>query len=313
MARPLRIELPGGLYHAISRGNGRLWLYRNDKQRKYFLNLLGSSAFKYNIVVHAFVLMTTHFHLLIKTPLPNLSQFMRKLLSDYAASYNRWLQRGGSVFRSRYTSHLIQDDNYYRVALRYIYYNPVKAGITKRPEEYRWSSLYYMLHSKIARKEIDWYNNNDMLTLVGGRKGLVDLLQEEGEAPSPVYGKFIGEKEWADQMLNENAQRLADETSREREMRAGLVDPMSIVKLIAAEIGCNAPDITSGKNKDGRKLCLYLLQKDTALDARRTGAIFGLSKWAVLKAVQRMEQKQKTKREIAVLQAVRAKMSNVQT
>ncbi|MGB7054640.1 MAG: transposase [bacterium] len=309
MARPLRIELPGGFHHVVSHGNGRLWLYRNDKQRVHFLNLLGSSAFKYNTVVHAFVLMTTHFHLLIETPFPNLSQFMRKLLSDYASSYNRWHQRRGSVFKSRYASYLIQDDSYYQVALRYVYYNPVKAGIIKRPEEYRWSSLYYMLHSRIAQKEIDWYKCSDLLALIGGRQGLVDLLKDKSQKPSIIYGKFIGDKEWADQILSEHDERLCDETSREREMRAGLVEPMSVVKLVACEIGCDTPEIINGNNKEGRKLCLYILQKDTALDARSTAALFGLSKWAVLKAVQRMELKQKTNREIEVLRAVRRKMS----
>jgi REP element-mobilizing transposase RayT len=313
MARPLRIEIPGGFYHVMSHGNGRLWLYRNDRQRIHFLNLLGSSAFKYNIVVHAFVLMTTHFHLLIETPFPNLSQFMRKLLSDYAAYYNRWYQRRGSVFKSRYASYLIQDDSYYHVALRYIYYNPVKARVVKRPEEYRWTSLYYILHQKIAHKEIGWYNCNGLLELLGGRQGLVDLLRDEGEEPSIVYGKFIGDKEWADHILSENAERLCDETSKEREMRSGLVDPMTVVRFVASELKCDAIEITNGSNKEGRRLCLYILQKDTALDARSIAALFGLSKWAVLKAVQRMESKRKTNREKEVLRTLRRKMSNVQT
>jgi putative transposase len=313
MARPLRIETPGGFYHVISHGNGRLWLYRNDKQRLHFLNLLGSSAFKYNIVVHAFVLMTTHFHLLIETPLPNLSQFMRKLLSDYATYYNRWHQRHGSVFKSRYASYLIQDDSYYHVALRYIYYNPVKAGLVTHPEEYRWTSLYYMLHRRTAQKEAKWYDYSNQLELIGGRQELVDLLKDEGEKPSIIYGKFIGDKEWADHILSEHCDRLCAETSREREMRAGLVDPMTVVKFIASEFGCNICDIISGRNREGRRLCLYILQKDTALDAHRIATVFGVSKWAVLKTVQRTHLKRRTNREKEVLRAVRKKMSNVQT
>lgn len=73
MARPLRIELEGGMHHVVSHGNGRLWVFRNDNQHRYFLNLLGSSAFKYRVVIHAFVLMTNHVHILVKTPLPNLN------------------------------------------------------------------------------------------------------------------------------------------------------------------------------------------------------------------------------------------------
>jgi len=238
---------------------------------------------------------------------------MRKLLSDYATYYNRWYQRRGSVFKSRYASYLIQDDSYYHVALRYLYYNPVKAGVVKRPEEYRWTSLYYILHRKIAQKEIGWYDCNGLLELLGGRQGLVDLLKDEGEEPSIVYGKFIGDKQWADHIMSEKAERLCDETSREREMRVGLVNPITVVNFVASELGCDTTEIINGCNKEGRRLCLYVLQKDTALDARSTAALFGLSKWAVLKAVQRMELKRKTDREIEVLLAVRKKMSNVQT
>lgn len=124
MARPLRIELEGGMHHVVSHGNGRLWVFRNDNQRRYFLNLLGSSAFKYRVVIHAFVLMTNHVHILVKTPLPNLNQFMRKLLSDYALYYNKWYRRRGSVFKSRYGSFLIQENNYYLTVVKYICDNP---------------------------------------------------------------------------------------------------------------------------------------------------------------------------------------------
>ncbi|MBA7701927.1 hypothetical protein ES703_110675 [subsurface metagenome] len=68
MVRPLRIELAGGFYHVVSHGNGRLWLFRNDANRQQFLKLLGACVFKYKVVVHGFVLMTSHVHMLIETP-----------------------------------------------------------------------------------------------------------------------------------------------------------------------------------------------------------------------------------------------------
>jgi putative transposase len=313
MARPLRIELAGGFYHIITHGNGRLWLFRNDKQRNHFLNLLGSSALKYNVTIHAFVLMTTHLHLLLETRFQNLSQFMRKLLSDYASSYNRWYRRRGSVFKSRYSSFLVQDDSYYLAASRYIYYNPVKAGIISSPEQYRWSSLYYILHKRIAQKEIKWYNCTAILELIGGRHGLLDLITGDSQKPPIVYGRFMGDKEWADKILNENANELVDEISREREMRAGIVDPMFVVNSIASELDSTAEDIVTGSNKRGRKLCLYILQRETALDARRIAAIFGMRKWAVLKTVQRMMHKKIPDEDVRLMELVKKKMSNVQT
>ena len=96
MARPLRIELAGGFYHVIAHGNGRLWLFKSDEDRRQLLKLLGACVFKYKVVVYSFVLMTNHFHLLVETSLPNLSHFMRKILSDYALYYNLQYRRRGS-------------------------------------------------------------------------------------------------------------------------------------------------------------------------------------------------------------------------
>lgn len=297
----------------ISHGNGRLWLYRNDQQRKYFLNLLGSSAFKYRTVVHAFVLMKTHFHLLIETLLPNLSEFMRKLLSDYASSYNRWYDRRGSVFKSRYTSRLIQNDSYFHTVLSYIHYNPVKAGVVNSPYDYRWSSLYYLRHKKIAQKEVSWYHVEEIRASLECQQALADLTDDEAPELPIIYGKFIGDKEWADQVLSENSNRLSDEISRERQMRIGIIDPTVVIKIVATAFESKEEDIVSGIDNDGRKWCLYVLQKETVLDARRIGALFGMSKWAVLKTVQRIENSKKTKREMKILQLIKEKMSNVQT
>ena len=313
MARPLRIELEGGFHHVVSHGNGRLWLFRNDQQRKYLLNLLGTSAIKYKVIVHAFVLMTNHLHLLVETLLPNLNQFMRKLLSDYALYYNRWYRRRGSVFKSRYGSYLIQKDNYYLMVVRYICNNPVRAKIVARSDKYHWSSLYYLVNKKVARKEVNWYRASSMLAMVGGREGLVDLFRGDDAELPVVYGKFIGEKEWADEIINENYSRLTDEISREKEMKMGVINPQAIIGVVAKVFGITKKELLSGDAKEARKWCLYVLQKDTPLDARRIGAIFGMNKWAVLKAVQRIEHQRKSKKDSKIFKLLKGKMSNVQT
>jgi len=311
MARPLRIEL--GLHHVVSHGNGRLWLFRNDEQRRYFLNLLGASALKYSTNIHTFVLMTNHIHLLVETLLPNLNQFMRKLLGDYALYYNKWYRRRGSVFKSRYGSFLIEKDNYYHMVVQYICNNPVRAGIVERPAKYRWGSLYYLLHKRLMKRELSWYRAADMLALVGGRCGLGELLRGEDPVLPVVYGKFIGDKEWADRIVNENYDRLTDEISHGKEMRVGVTNPMIVIKTVAKAFGARIEELLKGRNREARMWCLYILHRETPLDARRLGILFGLSKWAVLKTVQRLEHKKKTKRELKVLNEIKMKMSNVQT
>lgn len=139
-----RIE--GGMYHITAHGNGRLWFFKNDANQRRFLDIRGSSACKYRVSVHAFVLMSNHIHLLVETPLANLSQFTQRCLSEYGLFYNCISQRSESVFKSRYGSFLVQKDRYYAAVVRYLYYNPVKAVIVASPELYRWSSLFYLLN-----------------------------------------------------------------------------------------------------------------------------------------------------------------------
>lgn len=312
MARPLRIEFAGGFYHVVSHGNGRLWLFRSDINRKQFLKLLGACVFKYKVVVHGFVLMTSHVHMLIETPLPNLSQFMRKILSDYALYYNKCYQRRGSVFKSRYGSFLIQQDNYYQMVVKYLYNNPVKAGIVKSPDKYQWSSLYYLLHKRRA-KEINWYNAENMLKLVGGKQGLIDLMASGAEELPMVYSKFIGDKEWADDIINENYARITDEISTEKEMKKGIVNPEIIIELVAQIYKISKQGLITGRYSDAKQLCLYVLYKETPLGATDIGSIFQMSKWAVFKTVERMGQRKKTKKEKRILQQLQKQMSNVQT
>lgn len=309
MARPLRVEVAGGFYHVVAHGNGRLWLFRNDADRVQFLKLLGESVLKYNVIIHSFVLMTTHFHLLVETPLPNLSDFMRKFLSDYGLYYNRRYRRRGSVFKSRYSSFLIQEDNYYLMVIKYLYENPVKAGVVKNPFKYKWSSLYYLLKHKTSG-EMSWYNVTQLLKMVGGKQGLIELMAREAVEIPINYRIFIGDKEWADDIIRKNYDKLTDEVSHEKDMRRGVVDPDRIIKLTARAFKISTKVLVTGRHKEARKQCLYLLHKYTPLEAKEIGDIFGMSKWAVFKAVQRIEQRKIKGRELKRLEE---KMSNVQT
>ncbi len=312
MARPLRIEVPGGLYHVVTHGNGRLWLFRNDHDREQLLKLLGACVYKFGVVIHAFVLMTTHLHLLVKTPIPNLSRFMAKLLSDYGSYYNKEYRRRGSVFKSRYSSFLIQMDNYYLMVVRYLYDNPVRAGIVTKAAHYRWSSMYYLLH-KGSLKRIPWYHGDVVLRSVGGRRGLADLMTG-GAANIPlVYRIFIGDKEWADELIEAQYGRISDEISGGREMRQGLVDSARAVALIAQAHGISTRVLMSGHHRSARHLSIYYLYRYTSLGAREVGAVFGITRWAVAQLVHRMEKAGLDKKSVRILHGVQKKMSNVKT
>jgi len=140
MARPLRIEYPGAIYHITSRGNARQPIFRDDKDREVLLEILGVVVVRYNWLCHAYCLMNNHYHLLIETPEGNLSQGMRQLNGIYTQRFNRKHTMVGHVFQGRFKAVLVDKENYLLELCRYVVLNPVRAGIVKFPGKYKWSS-----------------------------------------------------------------------------------------------------------------------------------------------------------------------------
>lgn len=140
MARPLRLEFAGALYHVTSRGNERRNIFRTDGDRKAFLGFLGQAATRFGWSITAWVLMTNHFHLVVQTAQPNLSRGMHWLNSRYAGWFNRVKKRSGHLFEGRFKSPLIEKETHFAEVLRYVVLNPVRAHMVERPEDYKWSS-----------------------------------------------------------------------------------------------------------------------------------------------------------------------------
>jgi REP-associated tyrosine transposase len=145
MARPLRIELAGAIYHITARGNAQSDIYLNDKDRYRFLELLGETCHRFNWLCHAYCLMTNHYHLVIETGDANLSKGMRHINGVYTQRFNRSHQRVGHIFQGRYKAILIDKDGYLLEAIRYVLLNPVRAHMTKSAGQYRWSSYRAMI------------------------------------------------------------------------------------------------------------------------------------------------------------------------
>ena len=145
MPRPLRIEYHGALYHVISRGDHREAIYWEDRDRADFLSTLGRTCHKTSWQVHAYCLMSNHFHLVLETPRPNLASGMKWLLGTYTLRFNRRHQHWGHLFGSRYKSQLIdgRSRGYLCRTCDYVHLNPVRAKILEpgeHLESFRWSS-----------------------------------------------------------------------------------------------------------------------------------------------------------------------------
>jgi putative transposase len=140
MARPLRIEYAGAVYHITSRGNEKKAVFKTDQDRTNFLNTLQHVKKRYNWICHAYCLMDNHYHLLIETPEGNLAIGMRQLNGVYTQLFNKLHGRTGHLFQGRYKSILIQKDSHLLEVCRYVVLNPVRARMVESPDAWKWSS-----------------------------------------------------------------------------------------------------------------------------------------------------------------------------
>ena len=140
MARPLRLEFAGALYHVTSRGDRRELIYEDDADRRLFLLLLDQVCEKHNWLCHAYCLMNNHYHMLIETPDANLSKGMQQLNGIYTQRFNNNHGRVGHVFQGRYKAILVEKEAYLLELARYIVLNPVRAGMVKKVNDWPWSS-----------------------------------------------------------------------------------------------------------------------------------------------------------------------------
>jgi REP element-mobilizing transposase RayT len=140
MARRIRIQYPGALYHVTSRGNRRAPIFIDDRDHLIWLDLLGKMVEHHRIVVHSYVQMPNHYHLLAETPEGNLSAGIHFLNGHYAQHFNKRRQLSGHVFQGRFYAEPIEHQAHLLALARYLALNPVRAELVESPENWRWSS-----------------------------------------------------------------------------------------------------------------------------------------------------------------------------
>jgi REP element-mobilizing transposase RayT/predicted DNA-binding protein (UPF0251 family) len=140
MARPLRVEFPGAIYHVTSRGNAREDIFLDDTDRRQLLDVLAKVVSRFHWACHAWCLMPNHYHLVIETPEANLALGMRQLNGVYTQRFNRRHKRVGHVFQGRYKAIVVDRDAYLLELCRYVVLNPVRAGLVDEAQEWPWSS-----------------------------------------------------------------------------------------------------------------------------------------------------------------------------
>jgi len=286
MARPLRVEYEHAFYHVISRGHRRENIFRNDGDRKKFLNKLSLAAERLQLKIHAYVLMSNHYHLLIETPKANISQAMHDINAGYSNWYRSKYRLIGSIFQGRYKAIVVEKDEYLLVLSAYIHLNPVKTGIVNKPEEYIWSSYgsyigknkppSFLCMAEISEK---FKRKSEY-----GQYVIGFLVGEKGISQEEVYGRnsFLGSDGFIRQALSGfgGGKRNDGEVNDEKALRQVSADDVLEIMITAFHIG--EEDIWSRKKGNVyRKMFIYMLRKHTDLGLREIGEMLGMKYRAV--------------------------------
>ena len=219
MTRPLRIAFPGATYHIMSRGDRRWEIYRDDVDRRLFLDLLSREVRQQRWRLLANCLMGNHYHLLLETPESNLVTGMRRLNGVYTQTFNRRHGQVGHVMQGRYKSILVDREAYLLELARYIVLNPVRAGMVSAAQEWAWSS--FRATAGMVPGE-DWLACDLVLRHFGdnvkiARTVFQDFVLAGVDAPSPwaqLRGQiYLGRKEFLTDMGQLAAAQASDGVS----------------------------------------------------------------------------------------------------
>ena len=292
MARPMRLDYPGTLYHVLSRGNEKREIFRDEKDYLKFLDTLGKMVERFKLEIHAYVLMKNHYHLLIRTKEANLSRAIQWLGVSYSGWFNRRHQRSGHLFQGRFKSFLIENERYLSAMCHYIHGNPLRAGLARRLSDYRWSS--YQAYADKSHP-LRWLTTELVLGMYGGsrrrfiREQHFYLRGGENLLGDLRHGFYLGSEGFSEECI----ERVRREKHREKPQYKLLLKGRDIRDLaleILERLGEKVPDKILGYRKRhslNRDLAIYVLYQRGVYRNEEIGEVFGIGYTAVSEAVKR--------------------------
>lgn len=301
MARPMRIEYEGAFYHVTSRGNERKEIFLGPKDYERFKHYLSEAEDKYDFLLHGYVLMTNHYHLILETNKANLHRIMHYLNGSYTTYFNRINGRSGHLFQGRYKGIVIDVDNYLLELSRYLHLNPVRAGMVKRPEEYAHSS--YRLFIGLGKKKEKKVSRDRIWGMISGdrrrvpqkyRRYVEEGMKREDRNPlKTIYGgAILGSGEFVQELLKKGeVKRIkSEEISCRRQLKAtkGIED---LILDVSSYFNVQPSKVLEEKGAI-RDIAIYFGKKYTGLTNREIGERFGgLSYSGVSRVSQRFQEK----------------------
>jgi len=287
MPRPQRIEYEGAFHHVMNRGRARQRIFHGNNYYEAFLETLKEASERFDAVIHAYSLMSNHYHLLIETPKANLSRIMRHVNGVYTQRYNRLKNIDGPLFRGRYKSILVDKDAYLLQLSRYIHLNPIdmKRPLVVKLEDYAWSSYPAYINKA---KSPEWLHREKIYQMLGRKKKYqgYHAYVEQGvdEEILHYYSKGNISSVLGDNEFRETVRQETEGIDLDR-LRGVLQDRPAaeqILKLIAQLFDVEEKHLTQNpkerrRSNPARAFAMYACQHYGALSLKEIADIFELS------------------------------------
>jgi REP-associated tyrosine transposase len=294
MARPLRPQFAGAVYHLTARGNARQSIFLDDSDRQRFLLLLAREILRRGWICPSYCLMPNHFHLLIETPRANLVRGMQCLNGAFSQGFNRRHDRVGHLFQGRYKSIIVDRDSYYLELCRYIVLNPVRASLVSHAGDWPWSSYRATVGDS---RPPQWLRVDLILSRFAddrshARNAYQKFVSQGIHQSSPleqVHGQiWLGDRPFLDRMVPKArvtraegiplAQRRPDRPNRQE-----------ILATVGRVFDVAPDDVLSRRNQEAFQAAVFLMRRVLDLSAKEIAAAAGVSSPRVSQIQARIE------------------------
>jgi len=289
MARPLRIEFPGAIYHVVTRGVAKSATFLEDADYWLFLRLLKAEVGLGRLIIHALALMPNHPHMLCETPTGGLGRSMKQVLGSYAQQFNLKYVRFGHVFQARYRAILVEDGDYFLKCSRYIHRNPSKGHLVPSPDLYPWSSYRNYLGAPAV---VDWVDTARTLSCFAGPEQYRVFVEtgsdEDLEDPfeQARAGLVFGSEEFLHRIRNLVSNRKDEPEIPDLKALARTTDPPS-VQEVAANVQRMFQDVALFER---RWILIYALHTFARLSGRAIANLVGLTPSMVSRALHQVRE-----------------------
>jgi putative transposase len=286
MARAVRIEYEGAVYHVMARGHERGSIFRDDRDRELFLDVLGELVVERRWLVHGYCLMTNHYHMLLETPLPNLSVGMQILNGRYSQGFNLRHGRSGHLFESRFKAVAVEKESYLLELCRYVVLNPVRAGMVGEARDWPWSNYRATSGETPAPSFLsaEWtlarFGNISGVAQAGYRQFVADGVGGTSPLEESTAQIYLGSPAFLSR-IRALLQTRDIPASIPREQRLESFTPMDdVISAVCQEWGVSDKALLATRGRgasEAKAAAVYLARRLTGLSSSRVASTFGIS------------------------------------